>query len=193
MKKTISAAVGGINFIIDEDAYQKLSSYLDRFREGLDQAGSSEVMDELEMRIADLFKEKLSGKEVVDSRIVDSVISQLGLPGGGSYEDSPKADTTSSTNKSRDRKRLFRDKDDKMIAGVCSGLGYYFDVDPTILRIGFVLALLCGSAGFWIYVLLMFIVPYATTAAEKCEMHGLDLNADNIRRFSSSSNNNYRK
>lgn len=193
MKKTISAAVGGINFIIDEDAFEKLSAYLDEFKSGLDQTGSSEVMDELEMRIADLFKDMLHGKEVVDIRIVDSVISQLGLPGGDKYEYSAK-DTYTYSNPSskRERKRLFRDRDDKMIGGVCSGLGYYLDIDPTILRIAFILAFLCGSAGFWIYVLLLLIVPYATTAAEKCEMHGVEPNADNLRAFSSS-NNNYRK
>ena len=184
MKKTVNVANGGRSFILDEDAYNALSSYLDSFKSGIGQASRSEVMDELEMRIADLFKEKLMGREVVDIDIVRSVIAQLGMPDwqaenvSGSY--------TEPVNDSEPKavRRLYRDMDHKMIGGVCSGLSLYLNIDVVIIRILFVIALIFGTAGFWIYIVLCIIAPAAKTATEKCEMRGIPATAENIRRFS---------
>ena len=65
MKKTVSIGLGGRNFIIDEDAYYKLKNHLDTYRASLKE-NRSEIMEEIEMRIADLFKENLGGREVVN-------------------------------------------------------------------------------------------------------------------------------
>ena len=56
-------------------------------------------------------------------------------------------------------KRLYRSRTERMIAGVCGGLADYFDVDPTLIRLAFVLLVLAGSAGFWLYVVMALIVP----------------------------------
>ena len=56
-------------------------------------------------------------------------------------------------------KRLYRNKSDVMIAGVCSGLGKYLDVDPTAIRLAFVLLLFVGFGGLWIYLVLWIIMP----------------------------------
>ena len=56
-------------------------------------------------------------------------------------------------------KRLYRDKSDEMIAGVCSGIGKYLDVDPTAIRLAFVLLLFIGGSGLWIYLVLWIIMP----------------------------------
>lgn len=192
MKTTISAAVGGYNFIFDNDAFSRLSDYLDKFRKALDPIGAQEVMDELEMRIADLLKERLGGKEVVDVQMADSIISQLGLPGGEQYqgnrEFSPKDEAPKFEFSFGRPGRIMRDPDDRRLGGVCSGLAYYFNIDVTLVRILFLLALIMGTAGFWIYIILWIIVPEARTAAEKCELRGLEANAENIRRFTSTSN-----
>ena len=83
MKKTINVAIGGCSFTIDEDAYNTLSDYLERFKGAMGTSSSSnEVMDELEGRIADLLKSKMTGREVVDHSMVQDVISQLGYPQG---------------------------------------------------------------------------------------------------------------
>jgi len=192
MKTTISAAVGGYNFIFDNDAFSRLSDYLDKFRMALDPIGAQEVMDELEMRIADLLKERLGGKEVVDVQMADSIISQLGLPGGEQYqgnrESSHKGEAPKFEFSFGRPGRIMRDPDDRRLGGVCSGLAYYFNIDVTLVRILFLLALIMGTAGFWIYIILWIIVPEARTAAEKCELRGLEANAENIRRFTSTSN-----
>lgn len=64
-------------------------------------------------------------------------------------------------------KQLYRSRDDKMIAGVCAGLGKYFDIDPTLIRLIFVFgAFITGSALFWAYLIMMVVVPEETAASE---------------------------
>jgi phage shock protein PspC (stress-responsive transcriptional regulator) len=57
-------------------------------------------------------------------------------------------------------KRLYRSRDDRMIAGVCTGLAKYFNVDPTIVRLAFVLGFFLGvSATLWVYLVMALVVP----------------------------------
>jgi phage shock protein C len=55
--------------------------------------------------------------------------------------------------------KLFRSNSDRMIAGVCGGLGKYFSVDSTIVRLVFLLLLIFGGAGFLLYLILWIVVP----------------------------------
>ena len=56
-------------------------------------------------------------------------------------------------------RRLYRSRDDRMISGVCSGLADYMDIDPTIVRLLFVLGAIFGLATFWAYIIMMLVVP----------------------------------
>ncbi len=56
-------------------------------------------------------------------------------------------------------KRITRSRNDRMIAGVCGGLANYFAVDPTIVRLLFVLGMVAGLATFWIYIVMMIVIP----------------------------------
>lgn len=57
-------------------------------------------------------------------------------------------------------KKLYRSQGDRMIAGVCGGLGEYLNVDPVWLRLGFAILLFGGAGmGFWVYIVLWIIVP----------------------------------
>lgn len=191
MKKTINVAIGGCSFTIDEDAYNTLNEYLERFKGALDSSSSSaDVMDELEGRIADLMKAKLGGREVVDMRMAQEVVAQLGYPQGYQPSDTGNAGQSaheeyhySGTDGERPVRKLFRDPDDKKLAGVCSGLALFLGVDVTLIRIIFLVAFICGSAGLWIYLVIWIAAPEAKTAAEKCELRGIPANAENIRRF----------
>lgn len=57
------------------------------------------------------------------------------------------------------RNRLTRSKSDRMVGGVCGGLGQYLGIDPTFIRILFFILVFGGGAGFWIYLLLWFLIP----------------------------------
>ena len=56
-------------------------------------------------------------------------------------------------------KKLKRSKKDKMIAGVCGGIGNYLDVDPVIVRIVFVVSTLIGGAGLLVYLVCCICMP----------------------------------
>ena len=56
-------------------------------------------------------------------------------------------------------KRLYKSSLDRKISGVCGGIGEYFDIDPTLVRVIWVLAALCGTLGFWAYLLCALIIP----------------------------------
>jgi phage shock protein C len=56
-------------------------------------------------------------------------------------------------------KRLYRSKEDRMLGGVCGGLGEYFGIDPTFIRLFFFVMIFGGGAGFWIYILLWIFIP----------------------------------
>ncbi|MBQ6577977.1 MAG: PspC domain-containing protein [Bacteroidales bacterium] len=193
MKKVINACLGGRSFPIDEDAYSRLSAYLKHFKanlfakEGMLPSQVDEVMEDIEERICELFTQEVGqGARVVNLALVEKVVSQLGMPDGSAEPDSgqgsPKAKAYSGD--AAPKKKLYRNMDDKTIAGICSGLAIYLDLDPALVKIAMLVILLMASAGFWIYIILWFAVPKAETPAQKCEMYGLPVNAENMARFS---------
>ena len=83
-------------------------------------------------------------------------------------------------NSSNKRKRVFRDPDNSILAGVCSGISNYFNIDPLWLRLILAVSFFLFGTGFLLYIILWIIIPEAKTAAEKLEMHGEDVNFSNI-------------
>lgn len=81
-------------------------------------------------------------------------------------------------------RKLYRNTEDKKIAGVCSGLAIYLGIDVTVLRIIFFCALLFGCAGFWVYLIIWIIAPEARTPREKCELRGIPVTEENIKELS---------
>jgi phage shock protein PspC (stress-responsive transcriptional regulator) len=78
-------------------------------------------------------------------------------------------------------KKIYRSVDDRMIAGVCAGIADYFDIDPTLVRLLFALGFfVTGSALFWIYVIMMIIVPeYVPASQDVITTESTDLPEDN--------------
>lgn len=189
MKKVINVGIGGRSFTIDEDAYRKLDSYLNLFRAKAHMGyETKEVMDDLEMRIAELFEQSLGNKsDVVNLALVNKVITQLGMP-DGSQDDGSSSNTsyneTRETYQERGPRKFYRDADNSVIGGVCGGLAAYCNIDLVLVRILFVIALILGSAGFWIYLIFWIVAPKAVTAAQKCEMRGWPVTAENMSKFS---------
>jgi phage shock protein C len=56
-------------------------------------------------------------------------------------------------------KHLYRSRDERWLAGVCGGIGNYFDIDPTVVRVLFVLAFFVFGGGLWVYLILWLIIP----------------------------------
>ena len=58
-----------------------------------------------------------------------------------------------------DYRKLYRSSDHRMLGGVAGGLGEFLTIDPTLIRLLFVLGLVLGGAGFWVYLVMWIIVP----------------------------------
>ncbi len=189
MKKVVTVGIGGRSFVIDEDAYQKLERYLAKFRQKTGEGSeAADIMDDLEQRIAELFYDELSKSvEVVNISVVNRVIAQLGMPDGTAADDSADFanDSASAGMNQTVVKRLYRDPDNRIIGGVCSGLSYYVNIDMVLIRVIFAISLFLGGLGFWAYIIFWIIAPQAMTASQKCEMRGLPVTAENLRKFSS--------
>jgi len=185
MKKTLNIGIGGKSFIIDEDAHARLQRYLETFRSRLTEEQGSEVMDDIEARIAELLLSNLgSGQQSVSLALVNRITAQLGMPDG-----KPEFDELNENKEEKTMnpvKKLYLDVESRKIGGVCSGLAAYFDIDVTIIRVIFLALLLCGSFGFWLYLIIWIVAPKAVTPAQKCELRGWEANAENMAKFTDS-------
>ena len=187
MNKTVTINISGIIFHIEEDAYEKLGSYLRTVRSRFsEEDGRDDIMADIESRIAEILNERVGpSKQVVLMLDVDHVIELMGEPEAIS-DNEEKTTTNSSSDESRfenepnRRRRLYRDPEDKVVGGVCSGLGYYFDLDPIWFRIAFVAVFFLFGTGILFYILLLIIIPKAETTAEKLEMRQEPVDLNNI-------------
>ncbi|MBK8613760.1 MAG: PspC domain-containing protein [Flavobacteriales bacterium] len=195
MKKTLTANISGSVFHIEEDAYEKLQRYLATIRGNFSGSdGRDEIMGDIEGRIAELFTERLVGRQVVTVADVEHVISVMGQPedylgdepgmGTGAGTDAGANAGTGAfagPDPTRSRKRLFRDTEDRWVGGVLSGIAAYFGIDALVLRIIYILLLFIG-VGWLLYIILWIVVPPAQSAADKLQMHGEPVTVDNIKR-----------
>lgn len=178
MKKTINTNINGINFIMDDDAYASLNTYLSAIKSHFkNKKGSDEIISDIESRIAELFQQMLNEKkQVLNMEDVKQVKDQMGQP---SDFDQDTEEEPIYYAKTTGRKRLYRDTNDRMIGGVCSGLGAYFNVDTVWIRLIFVIAILSGVSAL-AYLILWIIIPAARSVSERLEMRGDPVNISNI-------------
>ena len=82
MKKTLTVNLGGTVYHIDDDAYRLLDNYLSNLKHYFrKQEGAEEIINDIEMRIAELFAEKVAaGKQVITVQDVEEVIARVGKP-----------------------------------------------------------------------------------------------------------------
>ena len=196
MKKTVTVNLGGVVFYIDEDAYQLLKEYLDNIRVYFkNHHDHTEIVADIEARFSELLSQDISrqNQSIVISQ-VEAVIKRI-----GNHED---FDTQSEENESEDvesssssdkkqrsaydftdfqRRKLFRNPDDKIIGGVAGGLAAYFRIDSTIVRL-ILVALMFVTLGTTCvaYVVMWILVPQADTAIDKLNMYGEDVTVENI-------------
>lgn len=180
MKKTFNINLGGIVFHIDEDAYELLDNYLSNLRIHFEQEeGAEEIVHDMELRISELFSERLNDrKQVITLTDVEEIIAQMGKP--EEFSDDTTHDTNEYIEEEKGPKRLFRDPDNKVLGGVCSGISAYLGWDVTLIRL-VVLALACFfPAAIICYIVALVVIPEATNAAEKLSMKGMKINVENI-------------
>ena len=180
MKITVSVNLGGYSFNIDEDAYSELKRYLKNLEINFaGEESSSEILSDIETRMAELFRARLTGfKQVITITDVSEVISIMGDPEDISDNEGPSRKEKFAAPGAH---RMYRDPDKRIIGGVCSGMGAYWRMDPWIIRIIFIAITMAGGLGILVYLILYIVLPEAKTTAQKIEMKGDPVNIHNIK------------
>lgn len=185
MKKVININFQGRVIPIEEAAYEELKRYVDSLRAYFAaEEGREEIINDIEGRIGELFSERLSkGATCITGQHISEVIAGMGRPedleaegtgpvfgrgvpteqqpdgsgpGGGSFNAGGQGSAYGSNYRGGSKNSLYRNADDKVLGGVCSGLANYFSIDPVVMRIIFVV--LFGLL-FWVYIVLWILVP----------------------------------
>jgi phage shock protein PspC (stress-responsive transcriptional regulator) len=181
MHKVVSINLDGRAYQVEEHGFSALTVYLEDAADRLEgNPGRTEILADLEQAIASRCDGLLHAhKTVVTTAEVEQIIRDMGpveVDGEeveeGAREVPPAGSQT---------KRLYQIREGAMLSGVCNGLGAYLDVDPTLVRIAFVV-LAFVTSGVWvaIYGVLMIVIPHADTPEERAAATGLPLNAQEV-------------
>jgi phage shock protein PspC (stress-responsive transcriptional regulator) len=213
MKKNISINISGIIFHIEEDGYNNLKKYLDTINSYFSSyEDSEEIIADIEGRIAEIFLSKLAeGKQAVTAKDVSVLIKTMGSV--ADFEaleeevdfDTPnqKDGTTAEEAKANDKgekfdkstsstyvrpDKLHRDLNRKVLGGVASGIGHYYNVDPLWIRValllftlsgGFVILAPFGGLAFLAYFVMWAVTPGSSDLVEDKKLKKLYRDPDN--------------
>jgi phage shock protein PspC (stress-responsive transcriptional regulator) len=186
MNKTLTINLAGLVFNIEEGAYQLLKDYLAAIKNQFkDEEGCDEIVADIEARLAELLKAKThAGKQVLVDEDIHDAINVMGKPSDFEENTSEEKQGSSASHNQKNnnytnkRRRVFRDGDNKVLGGVCSGIASHFDIDPLWIRLIVVVLSFAFGWGVLLYIILWVIIPEAKTTAEKLEMRGdpIDIN-----------------
>lgn len=164
MKKVVTVHIGNEVFQMEEEGYAKIQKVLGKIESG--SANGANVAKDIETRIATLLAEKATADKLVTSTQVDEVLETLGYAAYAKEEQSRKQGHSYYTN----YRKLYRHPNEKVLGGVCGGLAAYFDADPVLLRILFVVLFFVG-VGFLLYLILWIVVPQAYTPEQMNDLN----------------------
>ena len=188
MNKIITANINGFIFPIDELAYEKLKSYLLALRNKIK---DQETITDIENRIAELFNIQIQqGKLAILEDDLNAVIAQIGEISEIEDHENEQTSSFNSTFTATITKSFFRDKDNKQLFGVCSGIAAYLNIDVRIIRILFVLFIWFGI-GIPVYFLIVLFTPYANSESQKSQMHGNPDNYNSLNNFKSNAKDTF--
>jgi len=187
MTKSLTINIGGQLFEIEAKAYEQLRNYVDSLENHFkNDPDGKEIVEDLEMRIAELFTElQTADFKTILKEQVEFVQLKMGTvdefePVDETFDGPQETHKTSSETATQIIKRLMRDPDDRVLGGVCAGLGHYFNINPVILRI-IVLILIFGFGfGILIYLLLWIVIPKAISTTDKLMMKGQPINLNTV-------------
>lgn len=176
MNRKTAIELGGRVFQIEEAAITEIEAYLAALRRSFrKEADAIEIINDIESRMSELFAHKTGMNRPISVEDARAVLAVMGAPAdigaetaGNIHQPVPGA------------RRLFRHPDDQVVAGVCSGLGAYFGIDPVWIRLAFVFAVFTFGTGLLFYLVMIFIVPEASTPAERLMMHGEAVTLENM-------------
>ena len=168
-------------FVVSVDAYKDLRDYLDAIKQAVG-ADHKEVVEEVELRMAELLTERgVTGEKAIVASDIEYLQAQLGNPTDFAEDADEAVVEARKLSAETKSKRLFRDTNNGMVAGVSSGLAAYFGIDAIIVRIAFIVLTIFWGWGAILYLLLWVIVPEAKTASERLQMQGKPVTVDSLK------------
>jgi len=184
MNKVITVNLGGIAYSLEEGGYDALRAYLETAAAQLrSNPDRDEIISDIERAIGEKFRTLLgSHKTVVESKEVAAVIAEMGpveteqaeaantSTGGGATAGASGPGTSGQPGPSSSSvppRRLYRIHEGAMIAGVCNGMGSYLNIDPTLVRLAFILLTMVWGTGVLVYLVMAVVVPEARSPEEK--------------------------
>lgn len=190
MNKIISINLKGIVFQVEEEAFEQLKKYLEVLnRHFANEESRSEIIDDIESRIAEMMQQKLQTKAAITAADVEEIIAIMGSPADFGIDEAEEEEQTENQQKTTDynvppqdaaAKRFMRDTESGIFGGVCAGAGHYFGVEPLWIRLGFLFLFFVLGTGFLFYLILWVIIPEAKTPTERLQMKGEPVNIDTI-------------
>ena len=139
MKQIERVSIGGYAFALEKEAAQAVAAYLKDMEAYYP---NPEIVEGIEERMAELLLERVPTDGVVTLSSVQQIMNILGRP-----EKIEEEEPERTAPEEKPRKKLYRDLENARVAGVCSGLASYFDVDPAIFRIIFLVLSIVGFFG----------------------------------------------
>jgi len=172
MDKTIRINLGGSLFQIDEEAYKILRRYLQDIDDRLKNTqGGAETIEDLELRIAEIFNSRGAASAVISREDVEAMMAIIGKPEDFDTGDEPVSDHTTRT-RSTGSKKLCRNPDDLILSGVCGGLAPFLNIDSVWVRLAFIIFTFFFFMGPLVYIALWIALPSARSDGQKREMYG---------------------
>src|SRR5574343_167076 len=168
MKQVINITFHGQVVPIEVSAFDLLKGYTDALAlHFANEEGKEEIINDIESRIAELFQERLKkGATCITEEDVNAIINSMGRPEEfDADEEEPVSGFTSGNQQNSGNRtqatarRLYRNENDKILGGVCSGIASYFGIDPIIVRILFVVITLALGTGLLAYIIMWVAVP----------------------------------
>jgi phage shock protein PspC (stress-responsive transcriptional regulator) len=178
MNTTITIHLAHTLFHIDSDAYDLLKNYLNKLEKSFKNTeGKQEILEDIEVRIAELFSQyAIRDGYVISVQNTTDIIKTLGSP-----EDISEDNNCDDSSESDIQKKLYRDGEENILGGIASGLGYYFGIERIYVRLILLFLFLSSVGGvLFIYILLWALLPVAKTTSEKLRMRGQPVNISNI-------------
>ena len=197
MKRTYPANIDGQVFYIDEDAFMLLQNYLQQLKQTFGGEEGHEIVADIESRIRELFNDRiLGGAGVITLADVNKVIETMGRPEELSSEEGGAEKTTAEEAHEESerprkpfvsinlnsRKKLYRNMQNKVFGGVIGGLAMYLGWNATIMRLLFVVSVLCTRVFPFVvvYMLAWMIIPPALTPRQKLRAAGAPVNVNTV-------------
>lgn len=183
MNKTIIINISGTIFHIEEDAYESLKIYMTEVKSYFTKSEDAfEIISDIENRIAELFSEIINAeeKQVIVMHDVERIIRTMGQ--AKDFENVLQEEEEIAATAPNIKKRLYRNTDDKIVGGVCSGIAAYFNIDPIWIRLAVAVSILFFGTGLFLYLILWVIMPEAITRTEKLAMRGEAPTIESIRK-----------